>query len=118
MATRDQDVTHNGEAGPGVLVREGSYGTQVSQRTVVPELSTRDHLGRAVGGRPGQDAEAQAEAGSGLAGHPGQLAAADHPDDGHAERRGVGHRQRERRVRGIGHAPYPMGPPPALGPRM
>src|SRR5437588_10226685 len=29
MATRDQDVTHSGGAGPGVLVREGSYGTQV-----------------------------------------------------------------------------------------
>ena len=29
MATRDQDVTHGGDAGPGVLVREGSYGTQV-----------------------------------------------------------------------------------------
>src|SRR6266852_5530830 len=29
MATRDQDVTHSGHAGPGVLVREGSYGTQV-----------------------------------------------------------------------------------------
>ena len=29
MATRDQDVTHSGDAGPGVLVREGSYGTQV-----------------------------------------------------------------------------------------
>src|SRR5579864_1809550 len=29
MATRDQDVTHGGHAGPGVLVREGSYGTQV-----------------------------------------------------------------------------------------
>ena len=28
MATRDQDI-HIGEAGPGVLVREGSYGTQV-----------------------------------------------------------------------------------------
>jgi len=28
MATRDQDVTHS-DAGPGVLVREGSYGTQV-----------------------------------------------------------------------------------------
>ena len=29
MATRDQDVTHSGDMGPGVLVREGSYGTQV-----------------------------------------------------------------------------------------
>src|SRR6202022_1459714 len=29
MATRDQDVTQSGNAGPGVLVREGSYGTQV-----------------------------------------------------------------------------------------
>ena len=29
MATRDQDVTHSGDVGPGVLVREGSYGTQV-----------------------------------------------------------------------------------------
>src|SRR5437773_6448017 len=29
MATRDQDVTHSDGAGPGVLVREGSYGTQV-----------------------------------------------------------------------------------------
>ena len=29
MATSDQDVTHSGDAGPGVLVREGSYGTQV-----------------------------------------------------------------------------------------
>ena len=29
MATRDQDVTHSGDAGPGVLVREGSYGSQV-----------------------------------------------------------------------------------------
>src|SRR5436305_14101378 len=29
MATRDQGVTHSGDAGPGVLVREGSYGTQV-----------------------------------------------------------------------------------------
>ena len=29
MATRDQDVTHSGDAGPGVLVREGTYGTQV-----------------------------------------------------------------------------------------
>jgi nucleobase:cation symporter-1, NCS1 family len=29
MATRDQDITHGEEAGPGVLVREGSYGTQV-----------------------------------------------------------------------------------------
>ena len=29
MATRDQDVTHGGDVGPGVLVREGSYGTQV-----------------------------------------------------------------------------------------
>src|SRR6516165_6282763 len=29
MATRDQDVTHGGAAGPGVLGREGSYGTQV-----------------------------------------------------------------------------------------
>src|SRR5438132_5117350 len=29
MATRDQDVTQSGDAGPGVLVREGSYGTQV-----------------------------------------------------------------------------------------
>ncbi len=29
MATRDQDVTHSGDAGPGVLVREGHYGTQV-----------------------------------------------------------------------------------------
>ena len=28
MATQD-DVTHSGDAGPGVLVREGSYGTQV-----------------------------------------------------------------------------------------
>src|SRR6266700_6451635 len=34
MATRDQDVTHSGGAGPGVLVREGSYGTQVFE--VVP----------------------------------------------------------------------------------
>src|SRR2546423_14805075 len=29
MATRDHDVTHSGDVGPGVLVREGSYGTQV-----------------------------------------------------------------------------------------
>src|SRR5882724_11417023 len=29
MATRDQDVTHGGDAGPGVLVREGTYGSQV-----------------------------------------------------------------------------------------
>jgi len=29
MAASDQDVTHSGGAGPGVLVREGSYGTQV-----------------------------------------------------------------------------------------
>ena len=29
MATRDQDVTHSGDVEPGVLVREGSYGTQV-----------------------------------------------------------------------------------------
>src|SRR6202022_1448941 len=29
MATRDQDVTQSGNAGPGFLVREGSYGTQV-----------------------------------------------------------------------------------------
>src|SRR5258708_32161333 len=29
MATRDQDVTQSGDAGPGVLVREGTYGTQV-----------------------------------------------------------------------------------------
>jgi NCS1 family nucleobase:cation symporter-1 len=29
MATRDQDVTQSGDLGPGVLVREGSYGTQV-----------------------------------------------------------------------------------------
>jgi NCS1 family nucleobase:cation symporter-1 len=29
MATRDQDVTHSGDIEPGVLVREGSYGTQV-----------------------------------------------------------------------------------------
>src|SRR6202167_6350139 len=29
MATRDQDITHGEEAGAGVLVREGSYGTQV-----------------------------------------------------------------------------------------
>src|SRR5437762_1908630 len=29
MATRDQDVTHSGDVGPGVLVREGSYGTQL-----------------------------------------------------------------------------------------
>src|SRR5258708_6049673 len=29
MATHDQDVTRSGDAGPGVLVREGSYGTQV-----------------------------------------------------------------------------------------
>src|SRR5512142_3356499 len=29
MATRDQDVTHSGDMGPGVLVREGTYGTQV-----------------------------------------------------------------------------------------
>src|SRR5215468_7294019 len=29
MAASDQDVTHSGDAGPGVLVREGSYGTQV-----------------------------------------------------------------------------------------
>jgi len=29
MATRDQDVTHSGDAGPGVLVREGTYCTQV-----------------------------------------------------------------------------------------
>src|SRR5215471_11959108 len=29
MATRDQDVTPSGDIEPGVLVREGSYGTQV-----------------------------------------------------------------------------------------
>ena len=29
MATRDQDVTHGRDATAGVLVREGSYGTQV-----------------------------------------------------------------------------------------
>src|SRR6266849_285655 len=29
MATRDQDVTHGGHAGPGVLVREGTYGDKV-----------------------------------------------------------------------------------------
>jgi NCS1 nucleoside transporter family len=29
MAASDQDVTRSGDAGPGVLVREGSYGTQV-----------------------------------------------------------------------------------------
>jgi NCS1 nucleoside transporter family len=29
MATRDQDVTQSGDAGPGVLVREGTYGSQV-----------------------------------------------------------------------------------------
>src|SRR5579859_4719203 len=29
MATRDQDVTHGGDAGPGVLGREGTYGSQV-----------------------------------------------------------------------------------------
>src|ERR1700755_1811805 len=29
MATRDQDVTHSGGVGPGVLVREGSYGSTV-----------------------------------------------------------------------------------------
>ena len=29
MATQDQDVTHSGDAGPGVLVREGTYGSQV-----------------------------------------------------------------------------------------
>jgi purine-cytosine permease-like protein len=29
MAASDQDITHSGDAGPGVLVREGSYGTQV-----------------------------------------------------------------------------------------
>src|SRR3984957_7207111 len=29
MAARDQDVTHDGGAEAGVLVREGSYGTQV-----------------------------------------------------------------------------------------
>ena len=29
MATRDQDVTHGTDAEAGVLVREGSYGTQV-----------------------------------------------------------------------------------------
>jgi NCS1 nucleoside transporter family len=29
MATRDQDVTQSGDMGSGVLVREGSYGTQV-----------------------------------------------------------------------------------------
>jgi nucleobase:cation symporter-1, NCS1 family len=29
MATRDQDVTHSGDIEPGVLVREGSYGSQV-----------------------------------------------------------------------------------------
>jgi len=29
MATRDSDVTHSGDVEPGVLVREGSYGTQV-----------------------------------------------------------------------------------------
>ena len=29
MATQDQDVTHSGDADQGVLVREGSYGSQV-----------------------------------------------------------------------------------------
>ena len=29
MATSDQDITHGGAAEAGVLVREGSYGTQV-----------------------------------------------------------------------------------------
>src|SRR5215813_2563698 len=29
MATRDQDLTPSGDVEPGVLVREGSYGTQV-----------------------------------------------------------------------------------------
>src|ERR1700753_1624405 len=29
MATRDQDVTHSGDAGTGVLVREGTYGSTV-----------------------------------------------------------------------------------------
>ncbi len=85
----------------GQHVAPGGEGAQVVQRAVVPDDGPRGDLGRAVGGRPGQDAEADAEAGGGLGGHPGQLARADHAHHGHARVR------RDARLRGIGHGPYP-----------
>ena len=41
MATRDQDVTHGTDAEAGVLVREGSYGTQVMPSSRAARSSSR-----------------------------------------------------------------------------
>ena len=92
-----------------VLVVEGEHVAagreiaQAGQRAVVAQPGPGHDLGRALAGVGGQDAEADAQAGGGLAGHPGELAAADHAHHGGCWSRG-------RRLRGIGHAPYPTGP--------
>ena len=67
---------------------EGHHVTARAERqhvvrpAVVADLGVRADLGGAVGGRVGEDPELDAEPDRRLSRHPGQLTAADHPDDG------------------------------------
>ena len=79
-------------------------GQQVVGPAVVAEHGARGDLGRALVGGGGQDPEVDAQADRGRRGHPGQLAAADHPD----------HRRRRlcrRRRRRPGHCTAVAHPP-------
>jgi len=63
-------------------VAAGGEREHVVPAGVVPDLHVGADLGRAVGRRAGQDPEPDAEADRRLAGHPGQLAGADHAHHG------------------------------------
>lgn len=81
-AVRDQRAQ---VLGGDVLVVEGEHGTSRGERgkVGVAALVTNDGVVHGERGgllrRPGEDAEADAEGNRRLTGHPGELAATDHP---------------------------------------
>jgi len=88
-------------------VAAGREGGQVIRAAVVADPGALADQGGAVGRAGGQDPEPDAQAGRRLAGHPGQLARADHADHGYRPARRGG-RLRRRRGGDLGlitHAP-------------
>ena len=85
--------------GGHVLVVEGDHGGALGEReqgvevAVVAEADVRGHEGGRLVGAGGEDPQRLAERDGGLVRHPGQLAAADHGDDGQSGARvdGSGH---------------------------
>ena len=71
-------------------IAAGREGHQVVTVAVVADLGARAHLGGAVRGVRREHAEPDAQADGRLAGHPGELAGADHADHRHRRTAGNG----------------------------